>query len=48
MSLFFFLIFLIIFIQTVSYGIYEIKNQNNASGGIVLICISFIIFILSN
>ena len=48
MYIFYFVISLIVFTRTVSYSIYEIKNQNNTFGGIVLISISFIIFILTN
>lgn len=48
MSIFFFVLFFIVFTRTVSYSIFEIKKQNNASGGIVLLIISFITFIATN
>lgn len=48
MSIFFFVLSLIVFTRTVSYSIFEIKKQNNTFGGIVLLIISFITFIGSN
>lgn len=41
--MFFFLILIAIyvFIKTVSYGIYEIKNNNNKLGGILVIVIRY-------
>ena len=44
-----FLIFSIYFlIRVISYGIYEIKNENNNFGGYSIICISIIALIFSN
>ena len=48
MFIFFFILSLIVLTRTVSYGIFEIKNQNNTFGGIVLIIISFITFVGTN
>lgn len=48
MNIFFFIISLIIFTKTVSYSIFEIKKQNNTLGGIVLLIISFLIFVTTN
>jgi len=48
MYIFYFIISLIVLTRTVSYCIYEIKNQNNTFGGIVLILISLITFVLTN
>ncbi len=39
MTIFIFLIGLYVFIKTVSYGIYEIKNNNNKFDGILVIVI---------
>jgi len=39
---------IIIFIKTTSYGIYELKENNNKSGGIVVISIAFLSLILPN
>lgn len=39
MHFFVLLIGIYIFVKTVSYGIYEIKNNNNKSGGILVIVI---------
>lgn len=33
-------------LKTVSYGIYEIKNNENKSGGIAVICVSLLSAIL--
>ncbi len=48
MNIFFFIISLIIFTKTVSYGFFEIKKQNNTLGGIVLLVLSFVVFIATN
>jgi hypothetical protein len=39
---------IIIFIKTTSYGIYELKGNNNKSGGIVVICIASLALLLPN
>ena len=39
---------IIIFIKTASYGIYELKENTNKSGGTVVICIAVISLILPN
>lgn len=39
MFYFLILIGIYVFVKTVSYGIYEIKNNNNKSGGILVIVI---------
>ena len=39
---------IIIFIKTTSYGIYELKENNNKSGGIVVIAIATVSLILPN
>lgn len=39
---------IIIFIKTTSYGLYELKENNNKSGGIVVISIAVISLILPN
>jgi len=41
MFYFLILIGLYVFIKTVSYGIYEIKNNNNKIGGILVIVIRY-------
>ena len=38
----------VIFIKTTSYGLYELKENNNKSGGIVVIGISTVSLILPN
>ena len=42
--------FIIVFVlmKTISYGLYEIKTQNNKSGGIAVICFSIIVVIFAN
>ena len=37
-----------ILIKTISYGLYEIKTQNNKSGGIAVICFSIIVVVFAN
>lgn len=37
-----------VFIKTIFYGIYEIQNEHNKSGGIVVIVFSFLVIIFSN
>ena len=39
---------IIIFIKTTSYGIYELRENNNKSGGIVFISFGIISLILPN
>jgi len=39
---------IIIFIKTTSYGVYELKENNNKTGGIVVISIAVIALILPN
>lgn len=41
MTIFVFLIGLYVLIKTVSYGIYEIKNNNNKFSGILVIVIRY-------
>lgn len=38
----------IIFIKTLSYGLYEIKGNNNKTGGISVIAFSLATFIFTN
>jgi len=39
---------IIIFIKTTSYGLYELKENNNKSGGIIVIAIAVFALILPN
>lgn len=39
---------IIIFIKTTSYGIYELKDNNNKTGGITVIAIAVLSLILPN
>ena len=39
---------IIIFIKTTSYGLYELKENNNKSGGITVIAIASLALILPN
>ena len=39
---------IIIFIKTTSYGIYELKENNNKFGGVVIITIAAVSFVLPN
>ena len=48
MFIFLILIGIYVFFKTVSYGIYEIKSNNNKSGGIVVIAVGIIGSILPN
>lgn len=41
------LLSIIIFIKTFNYGIFEIKNNNNKSGGITVIIVSILALISS-
>lgn len=41
-----FLFSLFIFFKTISYGLYEIKTNNNKFGGIIIIIISIVILFL--
>lgn len=46
---FLFLIFSIfVLLKSIFYALYEIKNQNNKSGGIALICFTVIVLIFAN
>lgn len=47
-DLLFVLISLYVLIKTIYYGIYEIKQNNNKTGGIVVISFSVIVFIFFN
>lgn len=46
MIIFIFLFSLFIFFKTVSYGLYEIKTNNNKFGGSFIIIISIVILFL--
>lgn len=46
MIVFIFLVSIFIFFKTISYGIYEIKTNNNKLGGCIIIIISIIILFL--
>lgn len=37
-----------ILIKTISYGLYEIKKQNNKNGGIAVIAFAIIVVIFAN
>jgi len=39
---------IVIFIKTTSYGIYELKENNNKLGGVVVISIAVISLVLPN
>ena len=39
---------IIIFIKTTSYGLYELKENNNKSGGIAVITVAVISLVLPN
>lgn len=47
-DLLFILISLYVLIKTIYYGIYEIKENDNKTGGIVVISFSVIVFIFFN
>lgn len=47
-DLLFILISLYVLIKTIYYGFYEIKENNNKTGGIVVISFSVIVFIFFN
>ena len=47
-DLLFILISLYVLIKTIYYGLYEIKENDNKTGGIVVISFSFIVFIFFN
>lgn len=47
-DLLFVLISLYVLIKTIYYGIYEIKQNNNKTGGIVVISFSIVVFIFFN
>lgn len=44
----FVIVTIFVLIKTISYGLYEIKTQNNKSGGIAVICFSIIVVIFTN
>lgn len=44
----FIVVTIFILIKTISYGLYEINNQNNKSGGIAVICFSILVIIFTN
>lgn len=44
----FIVVSIFILIKTIFYGIYEIKSENNKSGGIAIICFSVLVVIFSN
>ena len=48
MQVLFFIISILIFLKTISYGIYEFKNNQNRFGGILIFIISIIMVIFSN
>lgn len=39
---------IIVFAKTLSYGIYELKNNDNKSGGVIVIAIATVALILPN
>ncbi|MBR0350398.1 MAG: hypothetical protein IJH76_00995 [Clostridia bacterium] len=39
---------ILILIKAIAYGLYEIKNENNKSGGITIICFSVLVTIFVN
>ena len=43
----FVILILYCFFKTISYAIYEIKQESNKSGGIIIICFSIICVIIS-
>ena len=43
-----FIFVLIVFIRTVSYGLFEIKNEDNKIGGIAVIAVAFAGLIFPN
>lgn len=47
-DLLFILISLYVLIKTIYYGLYEIKENDNKTGGIVVISFSIIVFIFFN
>lgn len=46
MIIFVFLFSIFIFLKTVFYGMYEIKNNNNKFGGIIIFIISIVVLFL--
>lgn len=44
----FIVITVFILFRTISYGLFEIKSQNNKSGGICVICFSVLVVIFAN
>lgn len=48
MNIVFIVFSIIIFIKTISYGVFEIKTNNNTFGGIVIFLIALFAFIFPN
>ena len=48
MKILIFLLYIIIFLKTTSYGIHELKENNNKAGGITVIAIATISLIFPN
>lgn len=44
----FIIITIFILLKTIFYGLYEIKTQNNKSGGIAIICFSILVIVFTN
>lgn len=44
----FIVVTIFILIKTISYGLYEIKDQNNKFGGIAVICFSILVIVFTN
>ena len=44
----FIIVTIFVLIKTISYGLYEIKTQNNKSGGIAVICFAIVVVIFTN
>lgn len=47
-NLFFLFVSIAILIRAISYAIYEIKQENNKSGGITVIAFSVVVVIFAN
>lgn len=48
MNIIFIVFSVVVFIKTISYGIFEIKTNNNTLGGIVIFLIALFAFIFPN
>lgn len=44
----FVIVTIFILIKTIFYGMFEIKTQNNKSGGIAVICFSIVVIVFAN